>query len=241
MSQESERHTTSAYKQTQEELAASLKEAYFNSESFLRPLAACEISSCQGMCCYDGVYVNQEEEQVLTRLAKEKSEFFQRVGAKVPEEPVVDAIWRGALNGRKTAVAPRNFNEQISEFPSHFDNTACVFLTPEGRCSLQMLAEEEKLNRWHYKPTVCVAHPIHLSTKDNTIYLPDEATDPNMLSDYPGYTSVTQCGKSRSCGKPAHEVLEGELRYLSQILGRDLLAEIEQAKQIAEQRAPHSA
>jgi len=215
-----------AYPETHEAFASSLKDASFNSASFRRPLPMCDINECGGMCCYDGVYVNGEEERVLTRLASDSAAFFASVGAPVPTNPIIDAAWMGTSGGRKTAVVANNFREKISEYPAHFDSTACVFLTPEGRCSLQLLAEQERKERWYYKPIVCVLHPIRVSLQDKIIDLPSRETDPHNQPNYPGYSSVTHCGSCSRAGQPASEVLRPELEYLSKILGRDLIAEL---------------
>jgi hypothetical protein len=59
--------------------------------------------------------------------------------------------------------------------------------------------------------------------------LPDAATDPYHYADYPGYISVTFCGRTVACGRPAHEVLTDELAFLGMILGRSLVAELRTA------------
>lgn len=219
-----------AYPETHAAMAHSLKDASFNAAAFERPLKPCDIDSCRGMCCYDGVYVNAEEERVLQGLAKDAKVFFESVGAPVSTDPVVDAEWRGVTEGRKTAVAPRDFRETMESFPAHFDSTACVFLTPEGRCSLQLLAEHERKDPWFYKPLACTMHPIRLSLENKEIDLPNKETEPYVLPDYPGYTTATQCGACTSVGKPAHEVLKPELEYLSRIIGRDLVGELGHTK-----------
>jgi hypothetical protein len=116
----------------------------------------------------------------------------------------------------RTAVKPRAFHALVPDYPAHFPDTACAFLTPDARCALQVIAEAEGRHPWTYKPLACWLHPISISPE--RIALPDEATDP-----YPGgFATQTHCGRSEPCGVPAREILADELAFLGEILGRDL-------------------
>jgi hypothetical protein len=215
-----------AFGETQRDLQRALKNATLNVSSFDRLSAPCDINDCKGMCCYDGVYVNEEEERVLTQLAHEKSEFFESVGAAVPKQPIVAANWPGIDKVRKTAVVPRDFRTAVPTFPPHFEQTACVFLTDEGRCSLQLLAVSEGKHRWYYKPLVCAVHPIRISVKSQLIELPTEETDPHFQPEYPGFISATHCGRRCTKGVPAFEALNEELVHISRMINRDLCHEL---------------
>jgi hypothetical protein len=134
------------------------------------------------------------------------------------------------MKGRKTAVMPRRFSETVEGFPAHFRNTACAFLAPNGRCSLQVLAEARGRHRWYYKPVRCWTFPLLLLDQGAPcIRLPDHQTDPDRLPNYDGYVSAVHCGRETTCGQPAYRVLGEELRFLGRIIGRDLAGEVEAA------------
>jgi len=197
-----------------------------DAESFRRPVARCEISTCRGMCCYDGVYVSRESAAVIQRVAKEHAEFFTGRGLQLPEEVIVEGDWSGKRGGLKTACTPRAFSSAVEGFPPHFKDTACVFLTGDGRCSLQLLSVHLGRHPWYYKPVKCWMHPITLEGEDHAVLLlHSERTDPYRFPGYAGFVSRIFCGRTCSGGSPASAVLADELTFLSRIVGRDLLAE----------------
>ena len=82
-------------------------------ESFRRSLARCEISTCQGMCCYDGVYVSRESADVIRPVAEKHATFFAGLGLRLPEAVIVEGDWRWKKGGLKTAVAPRALSSEL--------------------------------------------------------------------------------------------------------------------------------
>lgn len=198
--------------------------------SFRRPLTRCALAQCQGMCCYDGVYLHDDEPPRLQALARQEAAFFRAIGLDLPAQVVVEAAWRGVIAGPKTAVKPASLAERVPGFPAHFANSACVFHLDDGRCGLQVLSLAHGKHPWFYKPTTCWLRPLMLSHGATPLLtLPDAATDPYHYADYPGYISVTFCGRTVACGRPAHEVLTDELAFLGMILGRSLVAELRTA------------
>lgn len=197
-----------------------------DAESFRRPVARCEISTCRGMCCYDGVYVGRESAAVIERAAKEHAGFFASLRLQLPQEVIVEGDWPWKRGGLKTAVAPRAFSRTVEGFPPHFKDTACVFLTGDGRCSLQLLSIHLGRHPWHYKPVKCWMHPITLEGEARAALLLHSArTDPYRFPGYDGFVSRIFCGRTCPGGAPAAVVLAEELTFLSRIVGRDLLAE----------------
>jgi hypothetical protein len=209
-------------------------------ETLRRPIRRCDLAQCKGMCCYDGVYVEAEAADVLQRLARDEADFFRSLGMDLPREVIVMGEWKGRFKGPKTAVLPRPFSRTVEDFPAHFHDTACVFLTPDGRCGLQVLSQARGKHPWYYKPFTCWMYPLTTSYDDKRaegekkpdkavrIGLYDEHSDPCQLPEeenYPGYVSVIQCGRTAPCGEPAYRVLREELAFLGQIIGRDLAAE----------------
>ncbi len=197
-----------------------------DAESFRRPVARCEISTCRGMCCYDGVYLSRESAVVIERLAKEYAEFFAGLGLRLPERVTVEGDWSWKRGGLKTAVASRPLSRTVEGFPPHFNNTACVFLTEDGRCSLQLLSTPLARHPWYYKPVKCWMHPITLEGEERAVLLlHSDRSDPYRFPGYDGFVSRIFCGRTCSGGAPAAVVLSEELTFLSRIVGRDLAVE----------------
>lgn len=215
-----------AYPDDEAALRSRMAGGSVDAESFRRPVARCEISACRGMCCYDGVYVSPESAVVIERAAREHAGFFAGQGLRLPERVIVEGDWPWRRGGLKTAVTPRAFSKTVQGFPSHFNDTACVFLTGDGRCSLQLLSVHLGRHPWHWKPVKCWMHPITLEGDERAVLrLHSHRTDPYRLPGYDGFVSRIFCGRTCPGGAPAATVLAEELTFLSGIVGRDLPAE----------------
>ncbi len=224
-SQESEASLT-AYAGDEAALRSRMAGGKVDAESFRRPVGRCEISTCRGMCCYDGVYVSRESAAVIRRVAKEHAEFFAARSVQLPEDVIVEGDWPWKRGGLKTACTPRAFSGAVEGFPSHFTNTACVFLTADGRCSLQLLSVHLGRHPWYYKPVKCWMHPITLQGEEHAVLLlHSERTDPYRFPGYDGFVTRIFCGRTCPGGSPASAVLADELTFLARIVGRDLRAE----------------
>jgi hypothetical protein len=196
--------------------------------SFQRPVKRCQISVCRGMCCYDGVYVSREAATVIERVAGEHAGFFAGLDLRLPARVIVEGDWAWKRGGLKTAVTHRPFSATVEGFPPHFTDTACVFLVADGRCSLQLLSVGQGRHPWFYKPAKCWQHPITLEGEAHAVLrLHDDRTDPFRFPGYDGFVSRIFCGRTCPGGAPAAVVLAEELRFLSRIVGRDLLAEVQ--------------
>jgi hypothetical protein len=194
--------------------------------SFQRPLTRCQISACRGMCCYDGVYVSREAAAVVERVAREHAGFFAALGLRLPAQVIVEGDWAWKRGGLKTAVTHRPFSATVEGFPPHFTDTACVFLAADGRCALQLLSVHLGRHPWYYKPLKCWQHPVTLEGEARAVLLlHSDRTDPYRFPGYDGFVSRIFCGRTCPEGPPATVVLAEELRFLSRIVGRDLLAE----------------
>jgi len=196
--------------------------------SFQRPVKRCQISTCRGMCCYDGVYVGQEAAAVIERVAGEHAGFFAGLDLRLPAQVIVEGDWAWKRGGLKTAVTHRPFSTTVEGFPSHFTDTACVFLAADGRCSLQLLSMHLGRHPWYYKPVKCWQHPMTLEGETHAVLrLHSDRSDPFRFPGYDGFVSRIFCGRTSSEGVPAAVVLADELQFLSRIVGRDLLAEVQ--------------
>lgn len=209
---------TSIYAKSLDALRENCAEAPFVASSFERYIERCDPAECLGMCCYDGVYIDAGTEDALAALVSDRRGDLEGIGAILPEAIFEDGTFNGEMLGRKTATRPFAYDGKVADFPGHFEQTACVFLIDDGRCSLQALAIADGRHPWDYKPPTCWVHPIKVSASG--IVLHDEDDDPHVLPEYPGYVSRTRCGGCSGCGDPARTVLADELEYLATILDR---------------------
>jgi hypothetical protein len=198
--------------------------AILNAAEFQRPLKACGLS-CKGMCCYGGVAVDPDTAAALQALARDRAGDFRAMGLALPEVVVAPTEWQG-VTSNITALKPRAFRSLVPDFPAHFDETACVFLLDDARCGLQVLAEQDGAHPWTYKPVSCWLLPIKLW--EGAIRLFDAASDPFRFDGYDGFVCRTHCGRDDPGGAPASQVLVAELTYLGELLGRDLLVEVDE-------------
>ncbi len=205
-----------------------LARAVVDGSSFRRPLRRCDIAHCRGMCCHDGVYVSEASATRIEGIARRHGDFFAGLGLDLPSRVIVEGDWQWKKGGRKTAVRPRAFSRTVSGYPSHFPDTACVFLAPDGRCSLQVLSVHLGRHPWHYKPIKCWMHPITIQGEEEArLVVPSYEADPFRFPGYDGFVSQIFCGRTCPGGELASSVLRDELTFLSRIVGRDFLSEVQ--------------
>ena len=89
---------------------------------------------------------------------------------------------------------------------------ACVFLTDDGLCAMQKLSEHEGLGKWYYKPINCWKYPLGIS--EGCLVLADKQHNPHF-----------PCNRCQTV--PAYEGLKEELAFMGNIIGQDILKEIE--------------
>lgn len=197
------------------------KGAEINVASFMRPYAWCDLAECGGMCCWGGVWLEPEEQKVM-----EKNEAYYRaqlpsVGVEIPADlPLLD---KSDSMGRFTAgtnVKPFDYSKQAN-FSKDWDHTACVFRRGDGACGLQLLAVSEGKPAWHYKPFYCYLFPIDITQENGKTII--EVTDER---EHNGFSAKTLCGRIRPEGKPGYEIFAREIAALSELLDRDIMAEI---------------
>ena len=226
----------SLYPETAIEVGQQVRAAVVDHAAFDQPVKPCELSSCKATCCYDGVYLGEEEAELIKVLVEreakkgtwERYELETSDGGSLSPNNILTSS-----NGRKkTSLRNARKGELAEEFPKHFHQTRCVFLDSLGKCGFQRLAMEEGKHPWFYKPLTCWIHPLALSRPESrnsraklTLY--NRKTDPHVTEDYPGFCSQTPCGKITESGIPAKESLREELLYLSKISKRDLVAELD--------------
>jgi len=234
-----------AYPQTEKICRDELSQATLNINSFKQSRQRCSLSSCHGMCCNEGAQVNEETAAIIQRIVKEEAEFFKSLGLDLPKEVITDfgkykefREWKGLGSIKKTAVKEKPFSNLIKDYPQHFKNTACVFLLDDSRCSLQELSKAKGLHPWYYKPFICWLFPILIAPDENQIEisLPSPETEPWYLpdNDYAGFFTQVPCGKLADCGQLGYILLQEEFKFLSEIVGRNFVEEIQNLLDISE-------
>ncbi len=216
------------YKDTARELADQLRDAMLDHEAFDRLLEPCSLERCRATCCYDGVYLSDEEARGLKELTRKNRGRFIRYGLELPEEVVIAARGGGA---RKTAIREADAVELADDYPAHFAKTRCVFLDKLGRCGIQRMNIENYQHPWRDKPLTCWIHPIVILPPNrersrSLVTLVSSQNDPQKRPGYAGFASCTHCGRSEKEGSPASEVLEAELKAIGELAGRNFLAEL---------------
>lgn len=176
----------------------------------------CDLKQCLSMCCYDGVYLDEDVKEPLEKLAENRRDDLTRLGAYLDGPITVEGEWRGEKLGIKTAVRDFDFKSRVKDFPEHFNQTICIFNDGKGHCTLQALAMQDNRHPWDYKPPGCWMHPLHLDQQGLNLY--NEQNDIYNFPDYPGYASKTHCGRIQKDGFTADKVLKEELIYLKNIL-----------------------
>ncbi|AFZ60553.1 hypothetical protein H6G54_11510 [Anabaena cylindrica FACHB-243] len=235
-----------AYPQTEKTCKDELSQSTLDIDSFQQHRQHCSLSSCHGMCCYNGVNVNQETAEVIQRVVEEEADFFKAIGLDLPAEVIIDdkeyekftvenKEWEGICSIKKTAVKEKPFSNLVKDYPQHFKNTVCVFTVDDGRCGLQLLAEAKGLHRWYYKPFTCWIFPILIAPGENQpeILLPSSETEPWHLPDFDGYFTKAFCGKPADCGQLGYILLQEELKFLGEIVGRNFAQEIQDSVTIS--------
>lgn len=173
-------------------------------------LSVCDVTACEAMCCYDGVYLEPQEEAFLRELVARLPE----LAAKLPHEFIVEGWWNGRHLGRKTATRPHAYRNP--DFPAHFTRTRCVFADAQGFCELEKLARGRGQHPWTFKPATCWLFPLH--EDDGEPEPPPRAPvdDPYRQPGYPGYSTFVHCGRHDPAGRPWQEALLRETHYLVQ-------------------------
>jgi hypothetical protein len=176
-------------------------------------LKRCDLSQCEGMCCYDGVFLEEGEEERIRAIVEAYPDFF----AFISKAFIIDGNWKNLVIGRKIAAAPHTYHNP--HFPAHFPQTRCVLSLPDARCSLQVLAARVGKHPWSYKPKACWMHPL-LREGPNGLVPPPirQEDDPDRVDEsYPGFVTYTPCGRHQEDGSPWWRVLAEEIAYYQHV------------------------
>jgi len=141
--------------------------------------------NCEAWCCYDGVYLTDDDEEKIKQVVENNKEFF----SFLPDEYIVLGEWEGKVSGIKTNVKPKKYKSK--DYPKHFNKTCCVFLI-ENKCMLEEFAIQKGEDRWKYKPRTCCLFP--LQKKNDKYVIPSKVEDDcNLGEKYPGFVSCCPC------------------------------------------------
>ncbi len=173
-------------------------------------LCPCDVRQCEAMCCYDGAFLEPQEEQFLQELVAK----VPPLRARLPDPFIVDGFWDGEYLGRKTATRPQVYRN--AQFPAHFTRTRCVFADETGWCELEKFARARGQHPWSFKPAVCWQFPMQEAAGEPEAPVADNRKDPHRLADYPGYATLVPCGRHDPAGRPWTEALAAERAWLAQ-------------------------
>ena len=141
--------------------------------------------NCEAWCCYDGVYLKEDDERRIREVVENNKEFF----SFLPKDYIVYGKWENLMEGKKTNTKPKKYNN--SNYPKHFNQTTCVFCV-DNKCMLQEFAISNGESGWKYKPKTCCSFP--LQKKEGKYYEPNAVDDYcNIGEKYPGYVSFLPC------------------------------------------------
>jgi tetratricopeptide (TPR) repeat protein len=184
------------------------------SEAAVR-LKSCDYRACEARCCYDGVYLDEDEVQRIRKVVKENPREFEHV----PQEFIVEGTWFGEP-APKTAIRPHRYVSP--DFPSHFTQTRCVFALDDGACSLQDFAVRRGLEPWTWKPRGCWMHPLGIERGRVVPPAPLDEPDTSFQGvAYPGYASFTPCGQDRDDGADWRSLLQAEIEHAREVWKAD--------------------
>lgn len=187
-------------------------------QSFSSSYDLCDLAACQGMCCYDGVYLETPEVTAIEALIGEERDRFEQLGIRWTSSPLNKERQKGGQSRTRTALQFYDYRES-ARLPDGFKSTACVFRCSDGRCSLQQIAVDLGKDPWYFKPMGCWMHPLELRLGPNpTLSVSGGGASP--------FSARTQCGRQCAKGSSGFRVFRRELEVLSDLLGQDLFASV---------------
>lgn len=159
---------------------------------------------CRGLCCYDGVYLNEDDIKKIDECLNKYPDYFE------DKDYLEISTWKDYSGQKKTkAVKLKEYRE---DYPKHFEQTRCFFQDEEtGKCLLQKVALENNEDGWAYKPFTCCTFPLR--KRDGKVgLLETKEDDPNVYDDYDGYESCLPCFKNINLEELEDEISKFENR-----------------------------
>lgn len=108
---------------------------------------------CTSRCCLGGVYADVTERD---RVLEHRNMIAKYMDETQPSDPSQwfedhESVDHDFVSGRCVGTTEHN--------------SKCAFLDKHGRCSLQVAATAEGMDRWALKPLYCVLFPIEVSDR----------------------------------------------------------------------------
>lgn len=120
-----------------------------------KSITRCEITTCKGSCCSDGVWLDLRQADAIREQAGLIQPFMP------PERRAVEG-WFSELHDDDAAF-PSGFYTGTNTVPdpTHPNGETCVFLRPEDRfCAIQAASTAHGHPAWALKPTYCCLFPL---------------------------------------------------------------------------------
>lgn len=166
----------------------------------------CAPGTCGGACCKDGAGLLREEAYLLDHIAHVHAEELSALGVT-------------GAGIQENGSSPRT--RLVTDADGH---THCGWLMPDGRCSLQVLGENQVQQPWIYKPLACALMPLRVRsmagarilTADRRTLDHSRETDPCLRAD----NSATALGG-----------VEDEIAFIGKMWDLDVRGILEAANQ----------
>ena len=169
----------------------------------------CAAMSCGGLCCRDGAGLLPEEMTLLNQIALAYAEELRVLG-------VSEAAVQKSGSSARTSTT-------ISRTDGH---THCSWLTPDGRCSLQVLGENHVQQPWFYKPLACILMPLRVRSRLGARVLTADhrAFDRSTIMD--------SCVRYDETA-PELESVEDEMAFIAKVWDIDVRAIVDAAESVS--------
>jgi hypothetical protein len=120
-----------------------------------RSITRCEIATCKGGCCADGVWCDFDQAQKILAHAEMIAPFM-------PEDRRDASTWFAELHDDDPAFPSGKYIGTTTVVDvSHPSGTTCRFLRPEDRfCAIQVASVANGLSSWALKPLYCCLFPV---------------------------------------------------------------------------------
>ena len=143
--------------------------------------------NCDARCCYDGVYLENGEEDKILQFIADNKQYFDNISVSY----IVDGDWIGLEDRRKTNKI--YCDDYKPDYPKHFTKTKCVFRNNDRTCQLEKVANIIGAKVSDIKPISCRKFPLQKVA--NEYKIPSGEDKYNLGDEYPGYISFMPCVK----------------------------------------------
>ncbi len=158
----------------------------------VQPVRRCDITSCHGVCCSHGVWLDVREKANILRHA-------HVIQPYLPAERRDEQLWfRGYEVTDRDFPSGRCDSTNTVTDANKLHGQACVFLLPDARCALQVAATANGMHRWALKPFFCALYPLVLDEgwleldDENELYRQEACCRHTIHVDEPLYVAMKE-------------------------------------------------